>query len=151
MTELLIRPCGMSDHAACLDVWLRASRVGHPFLTDQDLAGQWKLVRDVYLPNAETWVAVAAGCIVGFIGLLDRHIGGLFVDPRHHGMGVGRRLVAHAARLKGPLTVQVYEANRAVGFYLRCGFRITGRQERDDEGRALPLLALRLEPPTAQP
>ncbi|WP_207461856.1 GNAT family N-acetyltransferase [Azospirillum sp. SYSU D00513] len=142
-----IRPYETADHAECLAVWLSASRTGHPFLSEADLAEQKPLVADLYLPSAENWVAMGTdGRLLGFIGLLDTgthaHIGGLFVDPRAHGRGVGRALVEHAAALKGVLTVEVYESNGAVRFYERCGFRPTGRRERDDQGRALPLLTL---------
>lgn len=145
MTEqaCIIRAYNADDQTACLDIWLRASQVGHPFLTEADLARQHHLVSEMYLPRAETWVAAVDGQIKGFIGLLGSHVGGLFVDPSIHGGGIGRMLLRHAAMLKGELTVEVYEANRAVGFYQRCGFQITGRRDQDDEGRNLPLLLMR--------
>ena len=137
-----------ADRLPCLNVWLRASRVGHPFLSETDLAAQRAQVDQVYLPNAENWVAVdPKGRVLGFIGLLDGdeggHVGGLFVEPGAHGRGIGRALLEHAALLKGTLTVEVYEANRAATFYRRCGFVDVGRKERDDEGRPLPLLVMR--------
>jgi putative acetyltransferase len=56
-------------------------------------------------------------------------------------MGIGRRLVDHVAR---PTTVDVNEQNQAgVAFYRRLGFEVTGRSERDAEGRPYPLLHLR--------
>ncbi len=132
------------DREACLDVWLRASRVGHPFLSEADLRAQREQVDRLYLPNAENWVAVdGEGRVVGFVGLLDGLVGGLFVDPDRHGLGVGRALVGHAARLKGELTVEVYAANGAVAFYRRCGFEPVGRKDSDAEGRPFPLLVMR--------
>lgn len=134
-----------ADRDAVLSVWLAASRVGHPFLSEVDLATQQALVRDVYLPRAETWVLRRDGRVAGFIGLLDSFIGGLFVDPACHGQGVGRALVAHAHHLKGPLSVEVYAANTgATAFYRRCGFVEAGRRETDDEGRPQPLIRMEL-------
>lgn len=139
-----IRPLDPSDHPDALAIWLAASRVGHPFLTPEDLARQQALVAEVYLPQAENWVAVEHGRILGFIGLLDAFVGGLFVAPEVHGRGVGRALIAHAHGLKGPLTVEVYADNPiAPAFYQRCGFSVVGRKAQDDEGRPLPLLVLR--------
>jgi len=139
-----IRPYTPRDRAAVLDVWLEASKVGHPFLPPEELNRQQKLVGDVYLPNSETWVAEQDGRITGFIGLLDSFIGGLFVDPKQHGQGIGRDLIAHAYRLKGSLTVEVYADNPiAPAFYARCGFTETGRKDQDDEGRPLTLLVLK--------
>ncbi|WIJ26447.1 GNAT family N-acetyltransferase [Devosia sp. RR2S18] len=140
---LTIRPYTTSDREGLVDIWLEASRVGHPFLSEQDLREQKVLVRDVYLPKAENWVAVEAGEPLGFIGLLDCFVGGLFVRPSAHGQGVGRVLIEHAASLKGRLEVEVYALNRgALAFYQRLGFTETGRREKDDQGRPLELVRL---------
>lgn len=141
---IAFRPYTTADRAACLDLWQAASRVGHPFLGDAVLTRQRRTVGDVYLPGAETILAEDGGMLAGFIGLLDGgRIGGLFVDPARHGQGVGAALVSHAAARKGPLTVEVYEANRGGrAFYARMGFRQTGRRETDDEGLPHPLLVL---------
>ena len=137
------------DHSAALDIWLRASRVGHPFFSEAELAEQRKLVASVYLPRAENWVALDEDeRLLGFIGLLKSFIGGLFVDPCVHGRGVGRALIEHAAARKGRLTVEVYEANPiAPAFYNRMGFRLVRRRPFDDDGRPQPLLVLRRDPP----
>jgi ribosomal protein S18 acetylase RimI-like enzyme len=139
-----IRRYEPADRDACLRIWRAASEVGHPFLTAADLDRQAVAVRDIYLPQAETWVFVeAGGRVAGFIGLLGDLVGGLFVDPACHRAGVGRALVKHAARRKGALSVEVYEANvSARSFYRKVGFVETGRREFDDEGRPLPLIRM---------
>ena len=140
-----IRPYETSDLQQALSLWLAASRAGHPFLGEDILAQQQVLVRDIYLPNAETWIAEDQGRILGFIGLLGDFIGGLFVAPDQHGRGIGRTLVNHAYELKGLLTVEVYAANPiAPEFYRRCGFVEIGRKERDDEGRPFELIRMRM-------
>ncbi len=97
----------------------------------------------LYLERAETWVALGAGRIQGFIGLLDAFVGGLFVDPAAHRAGIGRALVEHAAGRKGELSVDVYAANAAaLAFYARLGFVPVGHRDVDDEGRPLPLVQL---------
>lgn len=138
-----IRPyCASVDLEPCLDIWRRASRAGHPFLATEELVGDEVLVRDVYMPMAETWVAAEEGeTVIGFIALLEAFIGGLFVAPERHGEGVGRALVLHAADICGDLGVEVYEANNAARlFYSRLGFTETGRRESDDNGRPFPLI-----------
>lgn len=138
-----LRPYRPEDREACLDVWHAASLVGHPFLGDDVLARQRALVGEVYLPQARTVVADYDGGIVGFIGLVDAFIGGLFVAPWAHGSGIGRRLVLHAADLEGELAVEVYEANLgARAFYERLGFAAVGRREVDDEGLPHPLIRM---------
>jgi len=141
---VMIRPYDATrDAAACLAIWRSASEVGHPFLDRATLDADADLVRDVYLPAAEVHVATLAEAPVGFVALLDRMIGALFVDPRHHGTGIGRALVGHAAALRGSLDVEVYEANTAArAFYAACGFVETGRRDTDDHGLALPLVRM---------
>src|SRR5690606_25668860 len=97
----------------------------------------------IYLPQAETWVFPDGARVVGFIGLLGSFVGGLFVDPAHHRGGIGRALVAHARKLKGALSVEVYEANTgARQVYRKAGFVETGRREFDDEDRPHPLIQM---------
>lgn len=141
---LKIRPYEPIDRDQLVDIWEAASRVGHPFLTESDIEEQKALVRDIYLPQAQNWVAQSDHGSVGFIGLLDNFVGGLFVDPRVHRAGVGRELVEHAALLKGHLEVEVYARNEAaVLFYHRVSFVEIGRRSTDDQGRELELIRLR--------
>lgn len=138
-----IRPYRPVDRDRLLDIWHEASRTGHPFLSEGELEEQKILVRDIYLPKAENWVALEAGTPVGFIGLLDSFIGGLFVHPQVHKQGYGAALVQHAAALKGDLEVDVYSLNEgALRFYERAGFSELSRRPTDDQGRELELVRL---------
>lgn len=116
------------------DIWLAASRIGHPFFSETELLDQQAEVKDVYLKQAENWVIEENGSSIGFIGLLDNFIGGLFVDPSAHGRGFGRALVLHAAALKGTLDVEVFAANAAaIAFYERLGFSEVSRSLQDED------------------
>ncbi|MET3585801.1 putative acetyltransferase [Pseudorhizobium tarimense] len=142
--DLAIRPYSPTDKAAVLDIWLATSTIAHPFFSSEQLQEQRVLVGDVYLEKAETWVAEMDGTVVGFIGLLDTWIGGLFVSPSVQGKGVGRALVDHAIALKKELALEVYETNmNAIGFYERLGFSTAGRRDTDDNGLPFPLLKMR--------
>lgn len=135
-----------TDRDRLADIWLAASRVGHPFLTEAELLDQQSKVRDIYLPQAENWVVELDGEPAGFIGLIDSFIGGLFVDPAAHGHGLGKALVLHSAALKGSLDVEVYADNEAaVAFYSHIGFVETLRRPEDDEG--LPHEVIRMRRP----
>ncbi|TFL16672.1 GNAT family N-acetyltransferase [Jannaschia formosa] len=133
------------DLERCLAIWRVASEAGHPFLDAATLDADAVQVRDVYMPAAEIVVAERGGAVVGFIALLDDLVGGLFVDPATHRSGAGRALIRDAARVRGRLEVEVYEANAgARAFYAACGFAETGRREIDDHGRKLPLIRMTL-------
>lgn len=139
----MIRQARSTDFDTMAAIWLEASKAGHPFLGEAVLLKQLTLVRDVYFPQAESWVAEEYDTVVGFIGMLGNHIGGLFIRPREYRRGIGRKLVGHAASRLGQLTVEVYERNPgAIAFYASCGFVLVGRKETDDEGRPFPLLCM---------
>lgn len=137
----LIRPFNTTDQQRVLDIWLAASRVGHLFLGEDDLQGQYTLVRDEYLTKSRIAVATRQGELLGFIGLLDDFIGGLFVDPAAHGTGVGGTLVAYAKTVYEQLSVEVYAQNdTALAFYAAQGFQEDSRRAHDDQGRPLELV-----------
>lgn len=140
-SPLLIRPFAREDTDACLDVWRRASQVGHPFLSSADLDEDADLVRDNYLPAARVSVAERAGAVVGFVALYEGMIGGLFVNPDHHRAGIGARLIATLGT--SALVVEVYAQNtRARAFYAAQGFVETLCHVADDRGRPHPLVRM---------
>ena len=143
---LLIRPYEPADLEPLSAIWFEASRRAHGFLGEARLREGRKLIEEVYLPQAENWVALRSDEPVGFIGLIDDFIGGLFVDPSAQGRGIGRALVARALRLKGRLELEVYAQNASArGFYERLGFQEILRRELNDEGLPFPNLRMRLE------
>ncbi|GBF71842.1 GNAT family N-acetyltransferase [Paenibacillus sp. 598K] len=141
-----ITPYTKEMHEALVDIWERAVRQTHHFLTEADIAFFRTMVRDQALTSCPVWVASdEAGRPVGFIGKSDnRNIEMLFVDPDHHGKGIGRQLMAYAmADADYPVAVDVNEQNSgAVSFYQRLGFQTIGRSERDGTGKPFPLLHL---------
>ncbi|PLW76502.1 GNAT family N-acetyltransferase [Cohaesibacter celericrescens] len=140
----LIRKYKNEDTDAVIAVWRAASDLAHPFLSKafQEMAEQQ--IRHLYLPQSETWVVEHDGAVVGFIGLLDCLIGGLFVHPDYHGKGLGRALVDKAVALKGPLDVEVFVENK-IGrrFYKSYGF--IGTKEVTDPHSGFELLQLSYE------
>lgn len=143
--DLQIRAYEATDLHQLSSIWYDASKQAHPFLGTKRLQEQRALTESVYLPNSETWVACKVGEPVGFIGLLDTLIGGLFVEPTLQGGGVGRALIAHALKLKGELSLEVYADNqKAVAFYQRLGFEETSRRAEDSEGLPFETIAMHL-------
>lgn len=139
-----IRAYEAMDKPTLSSIWYRASIEAHAFLGQDLLRKQQKLIEDVYLEKSETFVAVLEHRPVGFIGLLDSFIGGLFVDPCYQGHGIGRRLISHALARKGKLSLEVYADNiRACAFYQELGFREISRRAEDDNG--LPLANILME------
>jgi putative acetyltransferase len=141
-----IRRALPTDRGILLDIWLRSVRATHTFLSEDDIQSFLPLVRDVALAELEVWVLCSkGGAPMGFVGMSGNKMEALFLAPEFHRCGGGRRLVQHAQKLKGELTVDVNEQNPAAcRFYEACGFVVEGRSELDSTGRPFPLLHMRL-------
>ena len=134
------------DYDEILQVWEDSVRHTHHFLTEEHIQFYKPLVRNHYLSAVELYIIRNTnGKIVAFMGLSDELIEMLFVSPGEQGKGYGRRLLEYATRRKQINKVDVNEQNdKALGFYLRMGFRIIGRDETDGMGKPYPILHLQL-------
>ncbi len=142
---MIIRDSRPQDRERLFEIWRDAVARTHSFLKPDDFEEIGQQVQEDYLQEAQLLVAEdGTGRLVGFMGMTDAHIDSLFVDPEHHGKGVGSALVARASEAHGVLTVDVNEQNEAAsGFYKRLGFIRFDRSALDDGGRPYPLLHLR--------
>lgn len=141
--HLTIRAYLDADQKKLSSIWLEASLNAHPFLGRQRLLEQQKLIENIYLPQAETWVACSGDEPVGFIGLIDTFIGGLFVAPSRQGEGIGKALVAYALRLKGELSLDVYAHNESAHrFYIGQRFKEISQNPVDNEGLPFPIIRM---------
>jgi putative acetyltransferase len=140
-----IREAKPADHIRLVDIWLRAVRATHAFLTEDDIQSLLPIVRDAALAGLEVWVLCTDESeAVGFMGLAGTSVEALFIAPEWTHRGGGRRLLDHAHKLKGRLSVEVNEQNaEATRFYRAYGFAVVGRSELDREGRPFPLLQMR--------
>lgn len=146
--SVIIAPGRRQDHPALAELWEASVRASHHFIAEADIHFFKPLVRDVYL-DAVTLTCAFDGDgdsrALGFSGVADGKIEMLFVAPPAFGRGIGTKLLRHAVEALGATEVDVNEQNaRAVEFYLRRRFVVTGRSEVDGTGRPYPLLHLRL-------
>ena len=141
-----IREARPADSDTLLDLWLRAVRATHAFLSESEIQNLLPHVRDYLraLPPEFVVLASGAGQVLGFMGMTGSKIDSLFLAPEFHGQGGGRRLIEHALQRHPELTVDVNEQNPgACRFYEACGFVVDGRSETDEAGRPYPILHLR--------
>lgn len=138
----MIRKYEEQDLNEVLDAWYSASQVAHPFLSEEFFEQERRNIRDLYLPKAETWVFELEGVVVGFIALIENEVGGIFVDSKFHGQGIGRALMDHARGIRDELELDVFEDN-FVGrrFYNKYGFIQVGEYLHEETG----LMQLRLK------
>ena len=137
----VVRKYRDTDVEQVLSAWENTQALAHPFLPDAFQNQEKKNIRELYLPNADTWVVEADNQVVGFIALIGNEIGGLFVQPAHHGKKLGKLLVDKAQELHGDLVVEVFERN-SVGrkFYSQYGFTMVEEKVHEQTGE--PVLRL---------
>ena len=138
----MIRQYGTADLDQVLEVWLAASKIAHPFLTEEFMATERENIRNVHMPKAATWVYEDAERVVGFIALIGNEVGAVFVSPEMQGRGIGRALMDLARDRREILELDVFQANR-IGrrFYEKYGFIQIGRHVHEGSGQ--PCLRLR--------
>jgi len=141
-----IRLATAADAGELFDVWERAVRATHLFLSEENIQELVPLVRQLMSEFTPIYCTRdERGAITAFLGCSDDSLDMLFVDPAHRGMGIGGTLVRFAVNVLGIRRVDVNEQNpQAVGFYLHEGFVQTGRSEVDGFGHPYPILHLAL-------
>jgi putative acetyltransferase len=131
----IIRKYKETDLNAVLSSWENTQTIAHAFLPD-DFQHQEKInIRELYLPNADTWVVEEDHQVVGFIALIGNEVGGLFLQPIHHGKKLGKLMMDKAQELHGDLVVDVFEKN-SIGrrFYAKYGFKLVEEKVHEQTG-----------------
>ena len=130
-----IRKFVHSDTEELVEIWYNASVIAHSFIPKEMWESHKKVLRNKYLPIAETWVVEESGILIGFISLLGNYIGGLFVAPTKQGIGIGTKLLEQARLEKGHLNVDVYSKNLdARRFYTKNGFVYLSEEVQPETG-----------------
>lgn len=122
----MIRKWTTNQFEPLITLWLESTIDGHPFIAQQYWQESLPIVRDTYLPTAQTWVWEEKREILGFVSVIDsRFVGALFVAPHAMRRGIGQALLNTAQQHFSLLSLEVYQKNyRAVNFYHAQGFRI---------------------------
>ncbi len=134
------------DYEALAGVWLASVKASHDFLSEADIEFYRQRVSSEYMPQVEIHaIKNGNGKPVAFIGLSEDNIEMLFVHPDEMGKGYGSLLLKFAINDKGIKKVDVNEQNtKALEFYLKHGFSIIGRDATDGEGKAYPILHMKI-------
>ncbi len=134
----MIRKYREIDTEQILDIWFRASTLAHPFLEADFMEKEKVNVREIYIPNTETWVYAEGGFLIGFISMIGNEVGALFVRPEFQGLGIGTGLMDHVAPLHDELEVEVFDKN-AIGraFYDKYGFELLEKHIHEETGHDL--------------
>jgi GNAT superfamily N-acetyltransferase len=118
-----VRRAEDADVVAAAAIWWRCDHPNEPFPVE---------ARYVHLAHehatGELWLATSEdGDPVGFAGTITRsgvtHLCDLFVEPAHHGHGVGQLLLGVALRDAGARTTFASKDPRALPLYVRAGMQ----------------------------
>lgn len=132
----MIRAYREADLTAVMQIWLDTNIKAHSFIPKEYWTGNYPFVEKV-LPQAEIYVFEEnhPNEIMGFIGLTDHYIAGLFVKEAVQSQGIGKQMLNYVKDNRSSMSLSVYQKNaRAVSFYQREGFAVQSENVDDSTG-----------------
>jgi putative acetyltransferase len=144
----VLRPYAASDESAAIELWRKTWQLTYP---DIDFAARvpWWRARwhDELVPKAAIVVAEADGAMVGFVTveLANGYLDQIVVAQQAWGSGLAEALLAEAKRLS-PAGIDLLvntDNDRAVRFYRKRGFAVTGADVSPLSGRPLHKMSWR--------
>lgn len=121
----MIRKFKKSDINYIMEIWKNENIKAHKFIPKEYWEDNYDYVKEV-LPNAEIYVYIIKENIVGFIGLDNNYIEGIFVDTNNQCNDIGTLLLNKVKENRNTLILNVYKKNiDAIKFYKKNNFVIT--------------------------
>ena len=128
-----------------LAVWEKSVLATHDFLLPKDFEEIKELVNDIDFNDFQVFCLLDQNHVSGFVGVADKKVEMLFLDPKYFGQGLGYQLLNFAVTELHADKLDVNEQNSsAFKFYKKCGFETYERTDKDDQGREYPLLRMKL-------
>lgn len=130
----MIRKYKNEDRDTIMKIWKEENINTHNFIDKKYWEDNYEYVKNI-LPNSEIWVYLLKNEIVGFIGLNENFIEGIFIKKGFKNKGIGTEIIEYIKKQKNELQLKVYEKNlRAIEFYKKQSFKIKTK-EIDDNTR----------------
>ncbi len=120
----MIRKLNNTDLDEVIKIWLNENIKTHFFISPEYWKSNETTVKNL-LPLAEVYIYEKNEKIVGFIGLDNDYIAGIFIKSDEQSKGIGKKLLNFVKTFKTELNLNVYIKNiKAVNFYKRENFKI---------------------------
>lgn len=120
----MIRKLENDDINTVMQIWKNENIKSHKFIPKEYWEINYKFVKEAIL-NAEIYVYIVEEKVVGFIGLENNYIQGIFVDTNSQCNGIGTSLLNTVKENRNNLTLNVYKKNiNAINFYKKNSFVI---------------------------
>ena len=104
-----------------MEIWLEVNLEAHDFIDRSYWQDNYSYVREL-IGQAEVY-SIGHKEILGFMGLVDGYIAGIFISKSARGQGLGSTLIDRAKKDHEKLSLDVYRKNKpALDFYLARGF-----------------------------
>lgn len=117
----MIRNFQIEDIDQVMKIWLDSNTDAHSFIKREYWISNAPDVRKQLL-YADIYVYEQENKIVGFVGMKDSYLAGIFVDQDARSNGIGKQLLEYIKDIHQEFTLRVYEENKgAVNFYEREG------------------------------
>ncbi|MFD2306149.1 GNAT family N-acetyltransferase [Enterococcus termitis] len=111
-----------------LTIWLSANIEAHPFIPKSYWLDNFEFVK-AHLPQAALYVSIEANEIVGFLGMTNNYIAGIFILSAYRNQKIGQALLNEVKQTHDHLRLSVYKKNQAaVAFYLKQDFQLINEQ-----------------------
>ena len=91
----MIRKYQPQDLEHIMKIWLETNLAAHGFIPAEYWNEQYEAVKEA-LPQADILIYEEEGTVLGFLGLQDSYIAGLFVEKASRSRGIGRLLLEAA-------------------------------------------------------
>lgn len=130
----MIRKFEINELETVMQIWLKTNIATHNFISESYWQENYEPVKKM-LPNATIFVYEENNIILGFIGLSEAYIAGIFIDSKSQSKGIGKALLEYVKKNYTELALQVYKKNsHAIRFYLREGFAVSEEQFDENTG-----------------
>ena len=131
------------DLKRVMRIWYDGNLEAHDFIPKEYWDKNISYVKR-NLPQLEVYVYEVDGYVVGFVGIDEGYVSGLFVDKEYRGVGIGTKLVSYVKELYDFFTLHVFENNYgAVTFYENRGLLIKEEGVHEDLGEVEYLMYYR--------
>lgn len=103
-------------------IWLEGNKTAHDFIPNKYWDENFDAVKN-QLTVADIYVAYDNQKIIGFMGMQNDYVQGIFIQDAFKHMGFGKALIEQAKGSNKKIKLSVYKKNqRAIEFYLAQGF-----------------------------
>lgn len=124
----MIRKFKENDIDSLMEIWLNTNIQAHYFIDSNYWNDNFQMVKKL-IPQAEVYLYEINRKIVGFVGITENYIAGIFVAKDYQSQGIGKELLEFIKKKYSHLSLNVYKRNvRAIDFYLKSNFKILSEQ-----------------------